>query len=104
MTIETPWSKRTPQDEGRRIEKETLRTRGARPHPGSGSGSIRFDGSSEAELIEVKSAHRTHTISADYLESLHAQAVRQGKVPVLVLSFKNGVEVTMTINKNRRTS
>lgn len=56
-------------------------------HPGSGSGRIRFDGSSETELGEVKDASKSITLKLSYIKLLFDTAVRQGKEPRLFIRF-----------------
>ena len=98
-SIGLPWRKRTPQEKGLSKERDAVRRRGGRPHPGSGSGGIKHDGSSENEVIEVKTVEKTHTLKADYLESLYAHAVRQGKEPVYVVAFGNGIELVCEVRR-----
>lgn len=78
-----------------------LRKNGYRPHPGSGSGSIAFDGSDENTLAEVKDAAKSFTVSLKYIDRLYKTAVRQGKRPVLILQI-GPYNITMQIE--RRTS
>jgi hypothetical protein len=80
-----PWRVRNPQEKGRKQEEQVLRSNGARAHPGSGSGKIRFDGSTEEELIEVKHASKTLTLTLSYLELLLTTAIRQEKSALLVI-------------------
>ena len=68
-------------------EKQTLKREGARAHPNSGAGSIKYDGSREDAVIEVKDAERSHTLSRTYLMSLFKTAARQGKDAVLIIEF-----------------
>ncbi len=64
-----------------------LRNRGYRAHPGSGSGSIAFDGSDEHTIAEVKEASKSFTVSLNYIDRLFKTAVRQGKRPILILKI-----------------
>jgi hypothetical protein len=84
---EPRWRKPTPQENGRIQETRIVKSRGGRPHPGSGSGRIRFDGSSEDEVIEAKTAAKTFAMNRSYIATLYDVAVRQGKEPVLVIEF-----------------
>lgn len=53
----------------------------------SGAGSIKWDGSDENTLAEVKTADRSHTLNRAYLNSLFTQAARQGKDAMLIVEF-----------------
>lgn len=64
-----------------------LKREGYRAHPGSGSGSIAFDGSDEHTLAEIKDAAKSFTVSLKYVDRLYKTAVRQGKRPVLILQI-----------------
>lgn len=86
-----PWKVPTRQDEGRSTEKRLLKERSARSHPASGAGRIKHDGSTEAELIEVKDANKSHTVSGDDLKALYQRGIQQGLEPVYVIRFKNGL-------------
>lgn len=86
--IEMPWSPRTRQEDGRKTESKVVKQRGGRAHPMSGAGSIKSDGSSEIELIEVKDANKTHTLNANDLFTLYRWAVQQDKEAVYVVQFK----------------
>ena len=69
-------------------------------HPGSGSGKIAFDGSTEDELIECKTAERVHTLSAAYIARLFKTAIRQGKTPRMIVEFPD-YTLNITITKRR---
>lgn len=68
-------------------EKQTLKREGVRAHPNSGAGSIKFDGSDDDTVMEVKDAERSFTLNRSYLMSLFKYAARQGKDAVLVVEF-----------------
>ena len=68
-------------------EKQTLRREGARAHPNSGAGSIKYDGSREDAVIEVKDAERSFSLSRKYLMSLFKNAARQSKDAMLIVEF-----------------
>jgi len=53
----------------------------------SGAGSIKWDGSDENTLVEVKTADKSHTLNRAYLASLFTQAARQGKDAMLIVEF-----------------
>lgn len=82
-----PWTPRTPQQEGIRVEKEELRKRGIRPHPGSGSGNIRYDGHDDESIIEVKNAKKSYTMNHRYLRTLMDHAIRQNKTARFEVHF-----------------
>lgn len=99
------WKPRTRQDEGREVEKVVLKREGFRPHPGSGAGHIKHDGSDDDTLCEVKLTSRSFTLNAAYLHGLMAQAVRQGKEPLLLIEFddpKHGLTVEVRPTPRRR--
>lgn len=73
-----------------------LKKRGYKGHPGSGSGSIPFDGSDKNDLCEVKDANVSFTLNARYLKRFWLTAIRDGKRPVLVIYFKS-IDLTLTI-------
>jgi hypothetical protein len=64
-----------------------MKRRGARPHPGSGSGSIKRDGSSPTTLYEVKTVNRAHSLSGHDLKRLYLQAIQQDREPVYLVHF-----------------
>lgn len=69
-------------------------------HPGSGSGRIKFDGSDETEVMEVKNALTSHTLKGDYLNRLFTHAVQQGKEAVLVIRFERaGIEAEVRLRR-----
>ena len=94
-----PWKPRTRQQEGDRTEKKIIKQMGGRVHPRSGAGSIKHDGSTDDELIEVKDANKTHSILANYLYELFVTAVRQGKQPRYIVKFTNGIILDARIRK-----
>lgn len=96
------WITPNRQAEGRKSEKLTLKQRGARAHPGSGSGRIEFDGSTETQLIECKDANRSFTIKGAYIERLWRTAIKQRRQPIMVVYFSDiDLTVEMTIKKGR---
>jgi len=74
---------------------------GARAHPNSGAGRIKFDGSDDETVIEVKDARKSFTLNAAYLLDLFKVAARQGKSAVLVVNFPT-IIATITITKKPR--
>lgn len=87
--IELPWSPRSRQKEGDQTEKKIAKDKGARVHPRSGAGSIKWDASSEDELIEVKDAAKSHTMQGALLNRLLRDAINQGKQAVYVIHFRS---------------
>ena len=57
----------------------------------SGAGSIKWDGSDDDYLIEVKDAQQRHQIDSYLLEGLWRDAIKQGKEPLYIIKFKNGM-------------
>lgn len=68
-------------------------------HPMSGAGSIKFDGSDEETLYEVKDAPTQYTLKSDELKSLWKQAMRQGKDPVFIIQFETGMRAVIEVEK-----
>jgi hypothetical protein len=85
--VDLPWSPRTRQQEGRQAEKNTVQERGGRVHPMSGAGSIKDDGSTDDELIEVKQVKRSHTMQGRDLNTLFRRATEQGKEAVYIVHY-----------------
>lgn len=56
-------------------------------HPNSGAGKIKYDGSNEDCVMEVKDAAKSYTLNRTYLDSLFKNAARQGKEAVLIVEF-----------------
>lgn len=92
------WKAATPQEAGRRDESRVLKEWGAKAHPGSGSGFIPFDGSTDDAVVEVKHAKSNFRLSRPYVQRLWQQSARRGKRAILVLRFP-GYEVTMEIKR-----
>lgn len=79
-----------------------LRDRGMKPHPGSGSGSIAFDGSDDEVLMEIKDANKSFTLIGKYVLRFWQTATRQKKRPVMVVYFSDiDITVDMTFRKGR---
>lgn len=97
--MDLPWEPKTRQQQGRQTEKTVVKKRGGRVHPNSGAGRIKDDGSSDSEVIEVKDANKQHTMVASDLEALYVRAVRQGKDPVYVVRFTNGIEAEVSLRR-----
>lgn len=95
-----PWAPRSRSKEGDQTEKQIVKARGGRPHPRSGAGKIKDDGSSDSELFEVKDANKTHTLKATDLLALFQRAVRQHKEAKYIIYFRS-VNLTATITLRR---
>lgn len=98
--IEMPWSVRSRQKEGDRTEQHVVKKRGGRVHPRSGAGSIKDDGSSETEVMEIKDAMISHTLKGKDLFTLFKRAAMQGKDAVYVVYF-TAFDLTATIKLTR---
>ena len=85
--IELPWKPTTRQEVGRQEEVRILKLRGARPHPGSGSGNIKEDGSDEATLYQVKTVGRSISLTAKDIQTLWLNAIHTGKEARVVIYF-----------------
>lgn len=95
-----PRASKTVQELGRIREGDVLRRYGARPHPGSGSGKIQFDGSNEDDVYEIKHAAQVFSVQRRYVARLFKAANDRGKNARLVLVFP-GYTVEMLITRNR---
>jgi hypothetical protein len=93
--IDMPWSPRSRQTTGNQTEKQIIKKRGGRSHPMSGAGSIKWDGSTEDSLLEIKSAKVTHSIKGKMLRDLLADANKQGKDALYIIHFEDA-DVTLT--------
>lgn len=97
--VDLPWDAHdTPQVRGRKAEKPMAKKIGARTHPNSGAGSIKNDMSTDNSIIEMKTADKSHALSAKYLEGVYTNATRQGKDAILLVVFPN---VTLTAHITR---
>lgn len=70
-------------------------------HPNSGAGTIKYDGSNDDVVMEVKDASKSFTLSRSYLLSLFKNAARQGKEAILVVEFPD-LTVRATITRKAR--
>ncbi len=92
-----PWNKPTRQMQGIRSERKILKILGARRHPMSGAGSIKYDGSDEEHVYEIKDAEVAYVLQGKYLRDGFQQAARQSKRFVLVVHFVDA-DVTARIH------
>ena len=98
--VDLPWNPQdSPQVKGRKNEAPRAKKIGARLHPNSGAGTIKFDMSTDDAVIEMKTANKSYTMNQKYLESIFQNAVRQGKDAVLLIEFPDLV-VTAHITRN----
>lgn len=82
-------------------EKRVAKDEGIRLHPNSGSGHIKFDGSDDDRVVEIKDAVRSFTLNANYLMGLFKNAARESKEAVLIIDFPE-IRVTATITRKAR--
>ena len=68
-------------------------------HPNSGAGRIKFDGSNDDKVVEVKTAAKSFTLSQVYVLDLFRTAARQGKEAQLIVEFP---DFTATINITKK--
>lgn len=85
---EPRWSVPTRQVQGRQTERELLTKRGKRVHPNSGAGRIKYDGSDDDEVIEVKDAAKGFRLVGRDLLQFHQHAAREGKDAVWYITFE----------------
>lgn len=89
--IDLPWSPRSRQVQGRVSEARAAKDIGARLHPNSGAGRIKFDYSNEETIFEHKDATKTHTLNGGFLMAFFRMAAKQNKEAVYVVEFANGI-------------
>jgi hypothetical protein len=87
LASEVPWSIDSPQQRGRKAERNAARRKGARLHSNSGAGPEKNDYSTGGAVYEHKATAKTHTIKGSDLEALFRNAVRQGKEGRYVIYF-----------------
>lgn len=85
--------------EGMAEESRQAKKHGARLHPRSGAGSIKWDASNDEVLFEMKNALKSHTLQGEYLKRLALDAARQGKEARYLVTFENaGIEIECRVN------
>lgn len=94
--LNLPWKPRSRQMDGLASEAQIAKARGARVHPRSGAGKIKWDASDEETLYEMKDANKTHQLSGELLKRLHLAAIQQGKTAEYVIYFTDA-NLTATI-------
>jgi hypothetical protein len=82
--------------QGIRSEKKILKILGARRHPMSGAGSIKYDGSDEDTVWEIKDAEISYVLRGDFLREGLESSARQSKEFMMVVHFADS-EVTAYI-------
>lgn len=99
---ELPWTPRTRQKVGDQTERHIVEKRGGRVHPRSGAGSIKDDGSTDAEVLEIKDAMESHTLKGTTLLQLFNRAAKQGKDAHYIIYFtKANVTATISLRKGK---
>jgi hypothetical protein len=88
LVSDVPWSIPTPQQMGRKAEKQQAKKQGARLHPNSGALSIKNDFSTNEVITEYKNVNKTHTIKGVDLDKLFRSAIAQGKEGHYVVYFE----------------
>lgn len=69
-----------------------------RTHPNSGAGRIKYDASDRERLVDTKLAAKTFTLTAKALLDLRTEAARQGKTPIVIIEFQNGVRAEVVVS------
>lgn len=77
----------SPQVKGRKEEKKYLKEKGVRLHPNSGALSIKYDGSTEHSIVEMKDASKSYAMTAKYVGDLFKHASKQSKDAILIIQF-----------------
>ena len=98
--IDMPWAPNTRQVAGRVSEKRAAKEAGARLHPNSGAGRIKYDYSDADAIFEHKDATLTHALNAKFLLGFFRAASRQGTRAVYVVQFANGIKLTGYVERN----
>jgi len=88
---EPRWSVPSRQVQGRVTEKDILKKRGIKNHPNSGAGSIKYDGSDNETIVEVKDANKSYTLKGKELGDLYRHAAKEGKDGVFIIRFTDGL-------------
>ncbi len=87
----------TPKAKSHRQERRLAQEFGGRTTPGSGSGSIKGDVTTDGEMIEAKTTSKTQfTLRLETLQKLTVEADAAGKRPVLVLQFDDDTPIYLT--------
>lgn len=82
-----PWRTPTRQEVGLQEEAIILKLHGARQHPGSGSGQIKEDGSTDEEIIQIKTVNSTVVLKGIDIQQLWLAASRTNKRARLIVFF-----------------
>ena len=82
-----PWKSANRQQKGRDYEKKVARQNQMRRTPMSGAGSIKGDGITEDEVIELKHANKSYTLNVKDLQKVRLAAINAGKEPIFVVHF-----------------
>lgn len=87
MTADIPWSMPSRQEQGRITERRHIKKVGGRVTPRSGAGSIKADGRTDDNVIEMKDARKSYTLKASELDMLRRYAIREGKDGQFIIQF-----------------
>lgn len=98
--LQLPWSRPSASVKGRQVETRILKDRGSKAHPNSGAGRIKWDGSDEESVIEVKDAKESYQVKKTLLRDLHKEASRQGKAAILIINMGE-YQIEAIIRRNR---
>lgn len=99
--IDPPWKVRSRQEDGRSTERKVANRERIRLHPNSGAGKVKFDGSDDDRVVEIKDAVKSYTLNAAYLLDLFRTAARQGKEAHMIVEFPD-ITATIIITKKPR--
>ena len=98
------WKPPSRQVAGRKTERDILKDVGARAHPNSGAGKIKYDGSDDEAVYEVKDMSKSFTLVAADLFASFVHASRQGKRMVWLVYFrKYDITAVIEIKRGRKT-
>lgn len=99
-SVVIPFPKDTPQERGRKYERERAKEDGLRLHPASGAAGIKHDASDDNTLVEYKTADKQFVLNGRYALDFHNIALRQDKEAILECNFqKYDLTVTMTFRR-----
>lgn len=81
---------KTPQEKGRQYERKLAKKLGVKPQPGSGAFPLyKEDIETGTFLIQVKrTGKKQFTLKSDDLKTLVRNAVKIGKIPVMVVNLE----------------
>lgn len=91
LTVDTPWKKKSTSAVARKSEEKAAKLEGGRRVPMSGGGRQKGDVKTATFLIEDKyTGADSYRIERGKLRKISREALREGRVPQLRLTFQSG--------------